>query len=140
MTRGYTTAIEIHESNMREIKRLREENEAYNADACLVYNIALQLDSEAPDYPGAFTGTPSERISRQLLRLKTEIEDLKKDIETAASVAWDLEQRNIKLEQVRQAAHDVVLQEGRGRPSLGIATTSLIAMRNLSQALDAAKE
>lgn len=45
-----------------QIKELQEEIEEY-------YNLATRLDALNPDLSGAFTGTPSERIERQLYAL-----------------------------------------------------------------------
>ena len=45
-----------------QIKELQEEIEEY----C---NLATRLDALNPDLAGAFTGTPSERIERQLYAL-----------------------------------------------------------------------
>ena len=45
-----------------QIKELQEEIEEY----C---NLATRLDALNPDLSGAFTGTPSERIKRQLYAL-----------------------------------------------------------------------
>ena len=42
---------------------------SYQAEAERCFAIAQRLDAMRPDEPGAFTGTPSERIQRQLIAI-----------------------------------------------------------------------
>jgi len=44
----------------------QERLDAYQAELEKLNDIALRLDSQNPELPGAFTGTISERIERQL--------------------------------------------------------------------------
>lgn len=43
--------------------------DAYKSETEKIYEIANMLDIANPELPGAFTGDPSERISRQLKAL-----------------------------------------------------------------------
>lgn len=48
----------------------RELMKAYQEEIEKCWNLAQRLDAENPEVPMAFTGTPSERIERQIKHMR----------------------------------------------------------------------
>lgn len=49
-----------------EIAEMRRMLEEYQRECAACFALAQRLDADNPDLAGAFSGTPSERIKRQL--------------------------------------------------------------------------
>jgi hypothetical protein len=52
-----------------------EEQKEVNADFCKLHDLAQLADTMNPTVKGAFTGTPSERLTRQFNHMKIELEE-----------------------------------------------------------------
>lgn len=52
-----------------------EEQKDVNADFCKLHDLAQLADAMNPTVMGAFTGTPSERLTRQFNHMKVELEE-----------------------------------------------------------------
>lgn len=57
----------------KELKELKDLSNEYQKEVEACFDIAQRLDSLNPTLAGTFTGTPSERIKRQLASMNIQV-------------------------------------------------------------------